>query len=65
MAKSILGVQYWRVRFRAHSTVFEFREERLGESLIAFRDRCEASDIALVNCDPYVRKWITRQHSGK
>jgi glyoxalase family protein len=57
--------QYWRERLRAHSTEFEIQQERLGESFIAFRDRCEASDIALVNCDPYVRDWITRQHSGK
>jgi glyoxalase family protein len=57
--------QYWRERLRAHSTEFEIQQERFGESFIAFTDRCEASDIALVNCDPYVRDWITRQHSGK
>jgi hypothetical protein len=57
--------QYWRARLRAHSTKFEIPQERLGESLIAFRNRCEASDITLVNCDPYVREWMTRQQSGK
>jgi anti-anti-sigma regulatory factor len=35
-----------------------------GQDGIDFLTRCEASDIALVNCDPYVREWITRQ-SGK
>ena len=57
--------QYWRERLRAHSTEFEIPQERLGESLIAFRNRCEAPDITLVNCDPYVREWMTRQQSGK
>ena len=36
-----------------------------GEAGISFLARCEAADIALVNCDPYVREWITRQRSGK
>jgi hypothetical protein len=57
--------RYWRKRLRVHSSEFKIPQERLGESVIAFRDRCEASDIALVDCDPYVREWITRQHSAK
>jgi anti-anti-sigma regulatory factor len=36
-----------------------------GQEGVDFLTRCEASDIALVNCDPYVREWITRQQSGK
>ncbi len=32
-----------------------------GQDGIAFLAQCEAADIALVNCDPYVREWITRQ----
>ncbi len=36
-----------------------------GQDGIDFLTRCEASDIALVNCDPYVREWMTRQKSGK
>jgi anti-anti-sigma regulatory factor len=36
-----------------------------GQDGIDFFIRCEASEIALVNCDPYVREWITRQQSGK
>lgn len=32
-----------------------------GQDGIDFLARCEAADIALVNCDPYVREWITRQ----
>jgi len=36
-----------------------------GQDGIEFLTRCEASDIALVNCDPYVREWMTRQQSGK
>jgi hypothetical protein len=35
-----------------------------GEAGINFLAQCEAADIALVNCDPYVREWITRQKTG-
>jgi len=36
-----------------------------GEEGINFLARCEATGIALVNCDPYVREWIARQRSGR
>jgi anti-anti-sigma regulatory factor len=36
-----------------------------GQAGIDFLTRCEASGITLVNCDPYVREWITRQQRGK
>ena len=36
-----------------------------GESGIIFLAQCEAANIMLVNCDPYVREWITRQRNGK
>jgi hypothetical protein len=32
-----------------------------GQEGITFLAQCEAADIALTNCDPYVREWITRQ----
>jgi len=35
-----------------------------GQDGIVFLIRCEASGIALVNCDPYVREWIERERSG-
>ena len=35
-----------------------------GEDGINFLARCEAAGIAPVNCDPYVREWITRQRNG-
>jgi hypothetical protein len=35
-----------------------------GEDGINFLARCEAAGITLVNCDPYVREWITRQRNG-
>ena len=34
-----------------------------GEDGINFLAQCEAAGIALVNCDPYVREWITRQRT--
>ena len=36
-----------------------------GQDGIVFLAQCEAADIALVNCDPYVREWITRQNNWK
>ena len=36
-----------------------------GQDGIDFLTRREAAGIALVNCDPYVREWITREGSGK
>jgi anti-anti-sigma regulatory factor len=35
-----------------------------GQDGINFLTQCEASGIALVNSDPYVREWITRQENG-
>jgi hypothetical protein len=31
-----------------------------GQEVISFLARCEADGIALQNCAPYVREWITR-----
>ncbi|MEP6535353.1 MAG: hypothetical protein ABJF23_08560 [Bryobacteraceae bacterium] len=36
-----------------------------GQDGIDFLAQCEAGDISLVNCDPYVREWITRQRRGQ
>jgi anti-anti-sigma regulatory factor len=35
-----------------------------GQDGIGFLAQCEAADVLLVNCDPYVREWITRQRTG-
>jgi anti-anti-sigma regulatory factor len=35
-----------------------------GQDGITFLAKCETAGISLVNCDPYVREWITRQRSG-
>jgi anti-anti-sigma regulatory factor len=36
-----------------------------GRDGIDFLAGCEAAGITLVNCDPYVREWITGEGSGK
>jgi hypothetical protein len=36
-----------------------------GQDGITFLAQCEAAGIALANCDPYVREWITRQTNGR
>ena len=35
-----------------------------GQDGINFLAQCEGAGIAIVNCDPYVREWITRQNNG-
>jgi hypothetical protein len=35
-----------------------------GQDGITFLAQCEAAGIALVNCDPYVREWISGQNDG-
>jgi anti-anti-sigma regulatory factor len=35
-----------------------------GEDGIIFLARCEAQNITLVNCLPYIREWITGQKNG-
>ena len=36
-----------------------------GQDGISFLAQCETAGIALVNCDPYVREWITGQNKWK
>ena len=33
----------------------------IGQDGVNFLAQCEAADIVLVNCVPYIREWITRQ----
>lgn len=35
-----------------------------GQDGINFLAQCEAAQMTLVNCDPYVREWVTRQRNG-
>jgi anti-anti-sigma regulatory factor len=32
-----------------------------GQDGIGFLAQCEAAGVALANCDPYIREWITRE----
>jgi anti-anti-sigma regulatory factor len=34
-----------------------------GQDGINFLAQCETAGIVLVNCDPYVREWVTRQRT--
>jgi hypothetical protein len=46
------------------SIILDLRDMTLtGQDGINFLAQCEAAGIALVNSDPYVREWITRQKS--
>ena len=33
----------------------------IGQDGINYLAQCEAADIVLVNCAPYIREWITRE----
>jgi anti-anti-sigma regulatory factor len=45
--------------------VIDLKEVALvGDDGIIFLARCEAENITLVNCRPYIREWITRQNRG-
>jgi len=45
--------------------IFDLKELTLtGPDGMAFLTLCEASGIALTNCDPYLREWIARQRTG-
>jgi hypothetical protein len=35
-----------------------------GQDGVNFLAQCETAGIALLNCDPYVREWITGQKGG-
>lgn len=35
-----------------------------GQDGVTFLAQCEADGIALLNCDPYIREWLTRQAEG-
>ena len=44
--------------------VIDLRDVTLaGEDGIIFLAHCEAGNITLVNCPPYIREWITRQNN--
>jgi hypothetical protein len=34
-----------------------------GPEAIAFLQQCEAQEITLLNCPPYIRAWITRRRA--
>jgi hypothetical protein len=46
-------------------TILDLKDMTLtGQEGIAFLAQCEAAGIALANCDPYVREWITIHNKG-
>jgi hypothetical protein len=46
--------------------ILDLKEMTLtGRAGIDFLTRCEAAGIALENCDPYVREWITGEAGSK
>ena len=45
--------------------ILDLRDMTLtGQDGISFLARCEVAGITLVNCDPYVREWITGINMG-
>jgi hypothetical protein len=54
-----------RTEGKGRRIVIDLKDVTLaGEDGIIFLARCEAGNITLVNCPPYIREWITRQNKG-
>ncbi len=54
-----------RAEERGRPIVIDLKDVTLaGEDGVSFLARCEAENITLVNCPPYIREWITRQNDG-
>jgi anti-anti-sigma regulatory factor len=37
----------------------------VDQDAVSFLKRCEAGNITLKNCPPYIREWITRERKPK
>ena len=54
-----------RAEEKGRRIVIDLKDVTLaGEDGVIFLARCEAENITLVNCRPYIREWITRQNNG-
>jgi len=54
-----------RAEGKGRRIVIDLKDVSLaGEDAVIFLARCEAENITLVNCRPYIREWITRQNNG-
>ena len=53
-----------RAEGKGRPIVIDMKDVTLaGEDGIIFLAQCEAGNITLVNCPPYIREWITRQNN--
>lgn len=49
-----------------HHLVFDLKDVTLvDQAAIRFLNRCEAEGIALENCPPYIRDWITAERRNR
>jgi anti-anti-sigma regulatory factor len=54
-----------RAEEKGRPIVIDLKDVTLaGEDGVIFLARCEAGNIKLVNCPPYIREWITGQKNG-
>jgi anti-anti-sigma regulatory factor len=54
-----------RAEEKGRPIVIDLKDVTLaGEDGVIFLARCEAGNITLVNCPPYIREWITGQKNG-
>jgi anti-anti-sigma regulatory factor len=50
---------------KARRIILDLKDLTLtGQDGIVFLAQCEEDGIALVNCDPYIREWITKLGTG-
>ena len=54
-----------RAEGRDRRIILDLKDMTLtGQDGIVFLAECEEAGIALLNCDPYIREWITRLGTG-
>ena len=54
-----------RAEEKGRRIVIDLKDVSLaGQDGVIFLARCEAENITIVNCRPYIREWITRQNNG-
>ena len=50
---------------KARRIILDLKDMTLtGQDGIVFLAQCEGDGVVLVNCDPYIREWITKLGTG-
>jgi hypothetical protein len=54
-----------RLEASGRAVVFDLKDLTLvGRDAVRFLARCEAGNVQLENCPPYIREWIARERNS-